>query len=120
MQLLTIAAMLIAACGVTFALQNTVPVAVTFLLWRFDSSLAMVLLLSLAVGGFIVALVSTPSTLRRQWAMTRQNARIAELQKTVATQRETIATLGARLPVAEAAIVAERPYIGLKEFIVGS
>jgi uncharacterized integral membrane protein len=120
MQLITIAAMLIAAFGVTFALQNTVPVVVTFLLWRFDSSLAMVLLLSLAVGGFIVALVSTPSTLRRQWAMTRQNAHITELEKTLGTQRETIASLEARLPAAEAAILAEHSYLGLKQIIVGN
>jgi uncharacterized integral membrane protein len=95
MQLLTIAAMLIAVCSVTFALQNTVPVAVTFLLWHFDGSLAMVLLLSLAVGGFIVALVSTPSTLRRQWAMKRQNTRIAELERITGTQLETISALEA-------------------------
>jgi uncharacterized integral membrane protein len=101
MQLITIAAMLIAACSVTFALQNAVPVAVTFLLWRFDSSLAMVLLLSLAVGGFIVAMISTPSTLRRQWEITRQHARIAESDGIVGTQRETIAALEARLLVAE-------------------
>jgi uncharacterized integral membrane protein len=119
MQLLTIAAMLVAACGVTFALQNNVPVALTFLLWRFDSSLAMVVLLSLAVGGFIVALMSTPSTLRRQWAISRQNARIAELDKTCGAQREAIAALEARLPVAAEPTVAERHYMGLKQIIAG-
>ena len=50
MQLFTIAAMLFAALGVAFALQNSIPVTVAFLFWRFDSSLALVLLLTLAIG----------------------------------------------------------------------
>ena len=47
MQLTIIAAILISILGVAFAMQNNVPVTVNFLLWRLDSSLAMVLLLSL-------------------------------------------------------------------------
>ncbi|MBK7424013.1 MAG: LapA family protein [Propionivibrio sp.] len=117
MQLLTIAAMLIAACGVILALQNNIPVVVTFLLWRFDSSLAMVLLLTLALGGFIVALVSTPATLRRQWAATRQNKRITELENTCNEQKDTIADLERRVPAVEPAPEVSRPYVGLKQFI---
>lgn len=101
MQLLIISGMLVAACSVAFALQNNVPVTVTFLLWRFDSSLAMVLLLALAIGGFVVALVSTPSTLRRQWTIARQNKRIAELESTCSSQKATIADLERRLPAIE-------------------
>ena len=82
MQLLTLVSLLFAACGVIFALQNNVPVTVTFLLWRFDSSLAIVLLLALAIGGLVVALVSTPATLRRQWTIVRQKKRISELETT--------------------------------------
>lgn len=82
MQLLTLVSLLFAACGVIFALQNNVPVTVTFLLWRFDSSLAIVLLLALAIGGLVVALVSTPVTLRRQWTVVRQKKRISELETT--------------------------------------
>lgn len=71
MQLIVILGIIVAIGGVSFALQNTVPVTVTFLVWRFDSSLAMVLLLSLALGALIVALVSTPATLKAQWAASR-------------------------------------------------
>jgi len=52
MLLLTIAALFIAT-GVVFALQNNISVAVTFLQWRFDGSLAMALLLALAAGTII-------------------------------------------------------------------
>lgn len=119
MQLLTIAAMLIAAAGVILALQNNVAVTVTFLVWRFDSSLAMVLLLTLAVGGFIVALVSTPSTVRRQWAMTRQNKRVAELESLCERQQKAIADLERRVPADEAPPAEPPPYVGLKQIITG-
>lgn len=91
MQLLTISAMLVAVGGVVFAMQNDVPVTVTFLLWRFDSSLAMVLLLALVIGGTIVALASTPATLRRQWTISRLNKRVAELEKTCIDQKNASA-----------------------------
>ena len=117
MQLITIFAILVAAGGVTFALQNDTSVAVTFLAWQFNSSLATVLLLSLAVGGFIVALVSTPSTLRRQWALTRQGQRIKELELTNEKQKQEIAALQSRLLVAAPAMSEERQYVGLKHIV---
>lgn len=80
MQLITILGIAVAIAAVAFALQNNVPVTVTFLLWRFDSSLAMVLLLALALGAIIVALVSTPRALRSQWLLSRQRSEIAALK----------------------------------------
>jgi lipopolysaccharide assembly protein A len=119
MQLITIVAMLVAAGGVVFALQNDISVSVTFLFWRFDSSLAIVLLLTLALGGFIVALVSTPSTLRRQWAAARQGKRVIELEKICAAQQNTIAELEKHLPIAEQEPPDTRPYVGLKQIFGG-
>ena len=84
MQLITILGIAIAAICVAFALQNNVPVTVTFLLWRFDSTLAMVLLLSLGLGAIVVALVSTPTALRKEWLLSRQRKQIAALNATVA------------------------------------
>ena len=118
MQLLTITAMVFAACAVLFALQNNIAVAVTFLFWHFDGSLAIVLLLALALGGFIVALVSTPGTLRRQWVIKRLNKRVAELESTCSSQKETITGMESRFPVVEPSS-AEKPYVGLKQIILG-
>lgn len=81
MQLFTIIAMLFTAGGVMFAFQNNVPVTINFFIWRFDSSLAMVMLFALMTGGIIMALVSTPSTLKRQWALSRLQKRVAALEK---------------------------------------
>lgn len=119
MQLITIVAMLVAVFGVAFALQNNVPATVTFLLWHFEASLASVLLLTLAAGGFIVALVSTPSTLRRQWAMNRQSKRIADLESISSRQAETIADLERRVPAVEFPVEETPSYVGLKQ-VIGS
>ena len=80
MQLGIIVGIAIAVAAVAFALQNNVPVTVTFLVWRFDSSLAMVLLLSLAVGAIVMALVTAPGALRARWTMSRQRKEISELR----------------------------------------
>ncbi|MBI1989820.1 MAG: LapA family protein [Betaproteobacteria bacterium] len=93
MQLITILGIAVAIAAVAFALQNNVPVTVTFLLWRFDSSLAMVLLLALAVGAIIVALVSTPRALRQQWLLSRQRSEIAALKATEAELEKKLSTV---------------------------
>lgn len=80
MQLAVIVAIVIAIASVTFAMQNSVPATVVFLFWRFDGSLAMILLLTLALGALIVALVSTPATLRSHWTIKRQRKEIDSLK----------------------------------------
>ena len=80
MQLAVIAAIVIAIASVTFAIQNSVPATVVFLLWRFDGSLAMILLLALAAGALIIALVSTPSALRSHWQIKRLRKEIDGLK----------------------------------------
>lgn len=81
MQLMIIAAIFVGIGAVAFAMQNNLPVTVNFLLWRFDSSLAMVLLLALATGAIVVALLTTPGTLRRQWQLARQRRQLEEMEK---------------------------------------
>lgn len=88
MQIKIIAAIFIAMAGVIFAMQNNVPVTVNFLLWRFDSSLALVLLAALAFGAIIVSLLTTPATIRRQWQLMRQKRRIDELERLSSPQKE--------------------------------
>ena len=96
MQLAIILAIIIAVAGVAFAVQNSVPATVVFLIWRFDSSLGVILLLTLALGGLIVALVSTPSTLRSGWVSKRQRKEIDALKSTNAELRARVAVLERR------------------------
>ena len=98
MQLAIILAIVIAVAGVAFAVQNSVPATVVFLLWRFDSSLGVILLLALALGGLLVALVSTPSTLRAGWVNKRQRKEIEALNATNIELRTRLAELERRPP----------------------
>jgi lipopolysaccharide assembly protein A len=84
MQLGIIIGIAIAVAAVAFALQNNVPVTVTFLVWRFDSSLAMVLLLSLAIGAIVMVLVTAPGAVKARWALSRQRKEISELRAAAA------------------------------------
>ncbi len=93
MQLLTLVGMLITIVSVVFAMANTTEVTVTLLSSSFTGPLGVVLLMALGVGGLIVALVSTPGTLRRQWRIKHLDKRVAELEKTCASQKERIARL---------------------------
>ncbi len=117
MQLTIIAAIFIAIVGGIFAMQNNVPVTVNFLLWRFDSSLAMVLLFALAIGATVIALLTTPATVRRKWQLTRQGKRIAALEKDEEFHKARIAELEMALPAEAEAEAAERPYVGLKDIM---
>ncbi|MDD5175295.1 MAG: LapA family protein [Sterolibacterium sp.] len=119
MQLLIITGMLIAACGVIFALQNNVSVTVTFLFWNFESSLALVILLAIAAGGFIIALVSTPSTLRKQWTLNRQRKRITELEQICDEMKARTQILHPQVISAESETTEMTSYVGLKQIIAG-
>jgi uncharacterized integral membrane protein len=76
-----------------FALQNNVAVAVSFLFWRFESTLALVLLFSLAVGVITVVLVTIPSNWRRRGTLSRQRKELTELQNKLEEQKQKIAAL---------------------------
>lgn len=109
MQLKIIAAILVAMAGVVFAMQNNVPVTVTFLLWRFDSSLALVLLSALALGAIIVALLTTPDTVRRQWRLVSKDRRIKELEQICSAQQEKLLDAKPRPTVTNADPEERRP-----------
>lgn len=80
LRLLFILALIIAILVVVFALQNAIPITINVLIWQFQGSLALVLLLTLALGAIIGLLVSVPSLLKRSQEITRQKKRIAEFQ----------------------------------------
>ena len=89
MQLLLILGIAFTICAVSFALQNDVPVTVMLSNWRFDSSLALVLLVTLGLGSLIAALVSTPGAIEGLWARARLRRQIAsvEREKEILAQR---------------------------------
>lgn len=68
MRISFITSLIIAVFAVVFALQNTEVVIIDFLFWGFESSLALVLLLTFLIGalcGFLVVLSSQIRTALR-------------------------------------------------------
>jgi uncharacterized integral membrane protein len=121
MQLLLILGIVFGIGAITFALQNNVPVTVVLALGRYDSSLAVVLMVALGVGALIAGLVSTPSVLKGQWAGARLRRQVASLEKDNAVlerrihefDTEAAKRVAAPLPAEGAA-----PYVGLKSLFI--
>ena len=124
MQLFLILGIVFAIGAVTFALQNSVPVTVIFAFWRYDSSLAVVLLVALALGALIAGLVSTPSVIKGQWAGARLRRQVASLEDDKASLERRVRDLEAELPQKPPAPVpaaeGAAPYVGLKSLMMGS
>jgi uncharacterized integral membrane protein len=80
MQLQLITAIVVAILAVVFALQNAIPITVSFLGWKFESSLALVLLITLALGILMSLLVSVPSMIKRRKIISNQKKKIQELE----------------------------------------
>lgn len=124
MQLMLIFGIIFAIGSVAFALQNNVPVTVTFAVWRFDSSLAMVLLLALGLGATIAALLSSPAVIRGQWNSSRLRRQLAGLEEEKAMLERRAGELEIELarlspsPVPE--LEEEKPYVGLKALLTGA
>jgi uncharacterized integral membrane protein len=122
MQLFLILGIIFAIGAVTFALQNSVPVTVVFAFWRYDSSLAVVLLVALALGALIAGLVSTPSVIKGQWAVSRLRRQVASLEEDRASLERRVRELESEMPLKTPAPVpaAEEaaPYVGLKELMM--
>lgn len=124
MQLLLILGIVFAIGAVTFALQNNMPVAVVFAFWRFDSSLAVVLLIALALGALIAGLVSTPSVIKGQWAGARLRRQVASLEDDKTALEHRVRSLEAEVaektPAAVPAKEEAAPYVGLKSLLMAS
>ena len=89
-QLWLIFGVLVALGAVSFALQNSVPVTVNFLFFRFDSSLAMVLLMAFGLGVLAAGLLSWPLVLRERWAAGRERKRAGAAEDETRRLRQQI------------------------------
>jgi putative membrane protein len=109
--------------AVAFALQNNVAVTVSFALWSFESSLAMVLLIALGLGALITALLSSPSVIRRQWTGNRLHHQIDALKSENSVLAQRIADLEKQLSALDQPLAppAQEPaYVGLTSLFSGN
>jgi putative membrane protein len=86
--MLLILALLIAVLAVFFALQNPTVVPISFLIWHFEGSVALVLLAAYLLGAVSVVLVLLPGIVRRGRKIAVQNKKIKELAKTLPVDEE--------------------------------
>lgn len=124
MQLLLILGIVFTIGAVVFALQNNVAITVTFAIWQFEGSQALVLLLSLGLGVLITCLLSSPTVIRRQWAANRMRRQIADLERKVTElqgrETELLAKVQQSASVAATDPVNEqKPYVGLRSLLSG-
>jgi len=56
-----------------FSVQNAMPVAITFLFWKFEASLAIVMFLSVLSGMIIVAVIVSLMRMRSSIKKTTEN-----------------------------------------------
>ncbi len=89
MVFLVIIGLIMAVVAVLFAFQNAAVVTISFGVWQFKESLAIILLLTLGLGIIISLLLSTPTIFKRGWQNSRQKKQIAELQTQLKMQSKT-------------------------------
>ena len=59
--------LILGAVTVIFALQNTTSISVVFLSWKFEGSLALILLVTMAVGIVVALLMSLPELIKKSF-----------------------------------------------------
>lgn len=90
MRLTVLIASLLAILVALFAVQNSVTTTVAFLTWRFESSLAVVLVTTFALGVACMALIGTPANLRQRWDRRQRRIEIELLQSEIRDLRSRL------------------------------
>ncbi len=85
-----ILALILAVLAVVFALQNTLQVAVSFLVWKFNGSLALVLIVSVLAGMLISFLAYLPTLLRSYFSARRMRKHTGELELNLADHKQRL------------------------------
>ena len=76
MLLILILAIIVTALAAIFVLQNAISVTVTFLVWKFEGSLFLLLSLAFALGIIMALLMFLALTLRKKTHSSDQERRI--------------------------------------------
>jgi uncharacterized integral membrane protein len=97
MQIFLFVALCIAVIAVIFAVQNTAPAVVTFFIWKFNGSLALVLLISLAAGALISFFASLPGNIKSRWSIRQSKKKINELETKLSAKQEDLDVLQQKL-----------------------
>lgn len=80
MQIFVIISLVVAILAVIFALQNNAQATLQFFSWKFESSLALVMLLAVAAGALMSFFAALPTLLRLKWSLRNHRRRLAALE----------------------------------------
>jgi putative membrane protein len=83
MQFFIVLALLIVLVIVLFALQNSAIVTVSFLLFHYAGSLALILVVMFSLGLLVGILISIPSLLRKSSDLREQRRRVKQLEESL-------------------------------------
>ncbi len=100
MILALILALVFAIVAVIFALQNPMVISVSFLTYRGDWPVALLILISVGLGFLIGVLVMTPGTIRRAWILGSLRRKVNELEKALEEQKTRQSTPAPSKPAA--------------------
>jgi lipopolysaccharide assembly protein A len=90
------------AAAFLFILQNTAVVAVSFLNWQFETSVALVVIMSLLVGCILTLLATLPGAIGNSFRIHRLRKNNEELAKEAELQKQKADEAAARLNGAQA------------------
>lgn len=82
-----IAGLLIGGAAVAFVLQNITPITVTFFVWKFNGSLAMVILSAIFSGALVSTLVSLPRAIKKSLQISNLTKQNSKLEKELANKK---------------------------------
>lgn len=89
MQLFLIIGFIIAVIAVIFAVQNAFPVTVTFFIWKFEGSLALVLLLTFLFGFLTSLLTSSPAAIKRRLTISNLRKELEKIKRELEEKNKT-------------------------------
>ncbi|MEN9604755.1 MAG: hypothetical protein RJB39_440 [Candidatus Parcubacteria bacterium] len=94
--------LILGALAVIFALQNIVPITVTFLFWQINGSLALILLMAVLMGVLVCGLLSIPEMMRTSTRFKLHKSEKRELEQSLELHKLKVSEAEAKLAHAEA------------------
>ena len=101
MRILLLLALILSLIVTVFAVQNNAPIAVSFLSWDVSGSLALILMVTFAVGILIGILVMIPSSIRARLSARDERKRKQSLEQQLERTKTEQAAIPATSPSPE-------------------
>lgn len=90
MILFLIVGLFIGGAAVVFAFQNITTITVTFFTWQIEGSLALIILLAIASGVLLSALVLLPGTIKKDFKISGLMKRISKLENELIDKKNEV------------------------------